>query len=479
MTSATYFLRQAAACFVGVIVAGCVSVPSNQQTQSSAPASIGDDGPFGVIVRYPTFSLPTAHAEPVMRVPGEPLEPFFAALDDLAAGKIKNVNILQLGDSHTAGDGFSGRLRTLLQEKFGNGGRGMLPPGEPFPYYRPTDVSVTAKGWAVSSSFVSHPQGPFGVTGFRARATQASALMTLQPQSGNGFEQVDIEVMLQPGGGTLIARADGVEVAHASTNDSGTSTGLMRLPLKGSTKRIELSTKGDGPVDVLSWSVGRRNSGVVLDSQGIVGTTVSIIDHWDRKTLSWELASRHPALILVVYGTNEGFGDGLSATAYAADFSRELALLHQLAPWAGILVVGPPDGEHLPAGCPSASSPKVHYTCAPLSTSDLQNYSALFRVSHPKGKACRWYEPPNLEVVRTIQQQTAFTNHVGFWDWSQVMGSACGLHKWVEADPPLAARDHIHMTNAGYSRSADALFGYLMQSYGTWQKAAQAALSAK
>jgi len=470
------------AILLGVALSGCVTVPPAGPSTSAPQASMDSDGPFGVVVRYPTFALSQAHADPAVRVPSEPLEPFFTALDDLRAGKVKTLNILQLGDSHTAGDGFSGRLRALFQQKFGNAGRGMLPPGEPFPYYRPTDVSVTSRGWSAFSSFTGHPQGPFGVTGFRARATQASALMTLQPQADgalSGFEQVDIEVMLQPGGGTLIARADGVEVAHASTRDGDVSTGLMRLPLPGPTKRIELTTKGDGPVDILAWSVGRQSPGVVLDSQGIVGTTVSIMDRWDRKTLAWELANRHPALILMVYGTNEGFADGLSATTYAADFTRALGLLHQLAPWAAILVVGPPDGEHLPAGCAGASSPKVHYDCAPLSASDLDNYAALFQVHRPKGKACRWYEPPNLATVRTVQRQIAASHHAGFWDWSQVMGQACGLHKWVNADPPLAARDHIHMTSAGYARSADALFAHLMTAYSAWQSAAQVAVSAK
>ena len=39
---------------------------------------------------------------------------------------------MQIGDSHTANDSFSGRLRELFQARFGDAGRGVLPPGVPY-----------------------------------------------------------------------------------------------------------------------------------------------------------------------------------------------------------------------------------------------------------------------------------------------------------------------------------------------------------
>lgn len=460
---------------VAVALSACVGV--RQGPYDSSDNGTGKNPlPFGVIVPHPTFEMAEAHAEVRVRVPGEPLEPFFSALDDLRLSKISTVNILQLGDSHTAGDRFSGHLRDLFQQKFGNAGRGMLPPGVPFDHYRPTNVTVTSAGWQSITSFTAHPVGPFGLAGFRAHATQAGALMTLEPKDGVAFDHVEIGVVLQPGGGTLIARADGLEVARASTRDANVSTGLLTLPIKSPAHHIELTVAGDGPVDLTSWTVGRNAPGITYDSQGIIGTTVTIMDHWDRPTLAWELANRHPSLIVLVYGTNEGFGDGLIAANYAADFTRELTMLHELAPTAALLVVGPPDGERLPAGCAGANSPRVRYGCAPLSTADLQNYDALFKVRHPRGKACRWYEPPNLAVVRSIQRQAAGSHRAGFWDWSQVMGTDCGLHNWTRLSPPLAALDHVHMTPDGYARGADALFDHLMQSYQAWQAAAHSPL---
>src|SRR6516162_2875045 len=95
---------------------------------------------------------------------GQSLASFQRSLEQLRAGKLERVSILQIGNSHTATDHFSGRLRDLFQEKFGNAGRGMMPAGYPFPYWRPYQVEVAQKGsWTVlSSNRTDYPQVPYG-----------------------------------------------------------------------------------------------------------------------------------------------------------------------------------------------------------------------------------------------------------------------------------------------------------------------------
>src|SRR5580704_618750 len=76
------------------------------------------------------------------------LAPFFAALAALEERQAQDpVRVLQLGDSHTANDSLSGRLRDRFQARFGDAGRGWLPAGIPFKYYRPHQVSVSETGW--------------------------------------------------------------------------------------------------------------------------------------------------------------------------------------------------------------------------------------------------------------------------------------------------------------------------------------------
>jgi len=59
----------------------------------------------------------------------EQLKHFFKTLKELSEGKRKKVNIVHIGDSHIQADFFSGKVRNLIQEQFGNGGLGFT-----FPY---------------------------------------------------------------------------------------------------------------------------------------------------------------------------------------------------------------------------------------------------------------------------------------------------------------------------------------------------------
>ena len=86
--------------------------------------------------------------------PAAPLLPLYRGLLPLEGhARAAPVVILQIGDSHTANDSFSGRLRELFQARFGDAGRGVLPPGVPYRYYRPARVTVTSEGWSVVSSY--------------------------------------------------------------------------------------------------------------------------------------------------------------------------------------------------------------------------------------------------------------------------------------------------------------------------------------
>ncbi len=59
----------------------------------------------------------------------EQLKHFFTSLRELSQGERKKVNIVHIGDSHIQADFFSGKVRNLIQEQFGNGGLGFT-----FPY---------------------------------------------------------------------------------------------------------------------------------------------------------------------------------------------------------------------------------------------------------------------------------------------------------------------------------------------------------
>lgn len=112
---------------------------------------------------------------------------FFYDLQRLQAGQLDHVRILQLGDSHTAGDVFSGYLRSRFHERFGDAGRGMMPPGYTYRGLRQTEVKVPqSRGWMIHNSLKTSDPGPFGISGFVATSIYAGARMAVSPIAPGG-----------------------------------------------------------------------------------------------------------------------------------------------------------------------------------------------------------------------------------------------------------------------------------------------------
>ncbi|HID99536.1 MAG TPA: hypothetical protein EYP59_04510 [Thiotrichaceae bacterium] len=388
-----------------------------------------------------------------------PLASFYRSLDRFP-GRYTQVNILHLGDSHTAGDQFSGRLRQLFQARFGSAGRGMLPVGKPFPYFRPSNVSLwQSQGWQVSNSRKTSTKGPYGLSGFRIQSADPKQAIRLKMTDGTRFDEIDIEFQRHPKGGTMVVEVDKWPFFEIRTESSRDYVDRHRLTIPGGGSRVKISPKGDGPIKLLSWTFRRNQFGIIYHSHGIVSATINVINQWSRNVVSWEMVWLEPSLIIVAYGTNEGFHDDLNWDEYKQDFQARLALLHRSAPQASIVVVGPPDANRLPRYCQK----RQEVDCEPLTPYEIEHYIALRQEKNEQ--LCRWHPPPKLNVVREIQREVAAEAGYFFWDWSTVMGGACGTHTWSQEKPRLAGKDHVHFSQRGYKLTADALFKALMADY--------------
>jgi hypothetical protein len=393
---------------------------------------------------------------------GQSLASFQRSLEQLRAGKLERVTVLQIGDSHTAGDHFSGRLRDLFQEKFGNAGRGMMPAGYPFPYWRPYQVEVQQKGgWTVlSSNRTDYPQVPYGLSGFITRSQRRDDTMTLQAKSDAAFDTVDIDFFRQPRGGHVIVTIDGRRVDEIDT--SGPAYELARKSFAvNASYSLELRTRGDGIVDIADWAVYRREKGVVLSSHGFVGAEIGLLDRWNWTNVTKQLREMSPTLIILAFGTNEGFGPPDRLGDYQSIYESRLAQFRQSLPGASIVVVGPPDSDRLPDYCNIRGASRETVGCRPLGSAEAADYSQLLRSR--SRSLCQWHPPAGLAIVKAAQQQAARRSGAYFWDWASVQGGACGADRWVGQG--LERSDHVHMYEAGYQTSADQLFTELLRGY--------------
>lgn len=362
------------------------------------------------------------------------LRPFFQQLARLEDTPRQQVHILQLGDSHTAADFMSGRLRERLQSQFGHAGRGLLPPGLPYRGIRQAGFKVNATGrWDYENSLNPRHDGPYGIAGFNATSRAAGASFTLDSETA--FDRWSVTVWQQPGGGRLDVEIDGRIVERIETG-SGSGARLLRRDTPPA-RSLRLIVADRKPVTVLDYGIENRSAGVIYDALGVVGATVSILDRWDAATVRQQIADRTPALVVLAFGTNEAYADTINEAAYAGQFVNAIRTIKAAAPNAAIAVIGPPDLLKTQAGC--------------------------------RGSACPLTPPGALQQVREIQRGLARSEGFFFWDWSAFMLASGGMAAWAEAATPLARPDRVHLTVEGYSQSADGFFTGLMQAYRDWR----------
>src|SRR5579862_5846735 len=121
------------------------------------------------------------------------------------------VRILQLGDSHTAADFFSGELRQRLQARFGVGGPGYLAAGTPRFGVRTGLFKVTASsGWTYQTLQKSDNASQFWLSGFNAVSAATGNSITYKSDKLVTFDSIEFDGIRQPQGGSVEVRLDGV-----------------------------------------------------------------------------------------------------------------------------------------------------------------------------------------------------------------------------------------------------------------------------
>src|SRR5579863_3609477 len=151
----------------------------------------------------------------------EALAPVFAKLAEQPTGAGHTVHILQIGDSHSAGDSITGPWRAALQARYGSGGRGVLPPGKPFDGFLPHGVHVDqSTGWVAESTFRTPPESSdlFGVSGFRLTASTPGAEIMLTAEPQEAFRRLIVCAEEGPGAGGYTVTLGGL-ATHVSLDN--------------------------------------------------------------------------------------------------------------------------------------------------------------------------------------------------------------------------------------------------------------------
>ena len=440
-------------------LAAALSLGGETYAQTPAPAAVPADGLSGA----------------------DTLAPFFQALQAVKTGaRTRPVHIIQIGDSHTAADHITGALRARLQANFGEGGRGALPPGRPFAAYAPRQVDIAqSDGWRLEASFlpgnwtaaqraakpgqpapVEAGPGPYGLSGWRLVSARPGATLTLTADPEASFDHATVCALAGPGAGAILVVA-GDTRERIDLDAPASATVCRAIAFKTRQSRLDLTADG-APVALLSFATF-RDGGVALSNFGVIGTTLADFAARDDTVMQAELAAYQPDLIVLAFGTNDGFEKDIDGGLYAAEVRRQIDRLKRLAPGVPVMLLGAPDANRVRPDIPEDGKADLGFVCSPLSPSEIADYSALVAEHNPE--LARWYPPVNLGVVREAQRQAAASEGAAFWDWSARMGGPCSAHHLSQADPRLVRGDHIHFTTAGGEMVGDLLSQDLIRAY--------------
>ena len=425
--------------------------PAQKPTSTQPPAQAPASEPAAKVEQPPHTLLATGIATKAVTKPkerslvydpelfdpsGTALAAFYDQLRAIERGERKHVRIAFFGASHVASDLFTNVVRNGLQRRFGDAGPGFVLPAKPYPWHRHGRVTYTrSRGFESHQVRVrSRKVQRYGLAGIALDGgTKLRALSGIQTRSSDdvpgGVSQIELYYWRQPGGGRLRVLIDGKAIAMLTTDAKTARPGYRTFEVERGEHLVELRTQADGPVRVFGVSLENAGKGVVLDTLGIPGARARYQLLWDQPLFQEHLKRRDPGLIVLAYGTNESGDDDDPIEHYEAQLTQVIERLQETVPGASCLLVGPSDRP----------------------------------IRDKKAKTIE-DRPRTLELVEA-QKRVAKAEGCAFFDLVAMMGGPLSMERWVDASPPLGARDYVHFTAKGYREVGEVLFEDMMRAY--------------
>jgi len=382
-----------------------------------------------------TLAKPTA---PLLEDSNGVLDRFYALLwrtERKEAGAVTRVT--HYGDSPTTADLITGDIREQLQARFGDAGHGFILPAKPWAWYQHRGVSLSGAGWQiVPATHLEIKDGFFGLGGvsFTAGAPARTHIHLDDP----GQSRFELYYLQQPGGGTVTvttkeatrntapdtardtatrdsaARDTAMQdktVAEIPTAGEAKTPGFALFTVAGGASNLELRT--EGPVRLFGLTAEKPGPGVVYDSLGLNGASITVLSHmFNQQHWAAELRRRNPDLVVINYGTNEADFAEFVDKHYEKELREAIRRVRAALPGASILLMSPMDRGHLTGPGEIETMPTI---------------------------------PRIVATQRSVAQETG----CAFFDTFTAMGGAGTMARWYTAEPRLVSADFIHPYPAG------------------------------
>jgi lysophospholipase L1-like esterase len=168
-----------------------------------------------------------------------------------------------------------------------------------------------------------------------------------------------------------------------------------------------------GSVRLFGISAGKPGPGVVYDSLGLNGASITVLSRiFNQEHWAAELRHRDPDLVVINYGTNEADFGQFVDHGYQKELRAAIARIRAAVPRASILVMSPMDRG---------------YRTGPGEIATM----------------------PAIPRIVAIERRVAAETGCGFFDTFAAMGGEGTMARWYAAQPRLVSADFIHPIPAG------------------------------
>jgi lysophospholipase L1-like esterase len=362
----------------------------------------------------------------------------FAEWDKLAQNK-KLFRIVHYGDSQIEMDRITSVIRERLQQRFGGGGPGWLPPLQLVPSYT---ISQSSSGnwrrlvsYGASNDRASHNR--YGVSGMLFPKDSAYASVAIQVRNkpaGQKLAQFEVAKVIvgnvqTPASITITyPKGSNTQRVRASSAEQ-----MVRWNFDTSQSRLAFGFSGDTELEVLGIAIDAP-WGIAMDNVAWRGSSGLTFTSISKASLQRTYRFLDVKMVIMQFGGNSVpyLKDKQAARNYAERFGKQIDYVRSIDSSLYILVIGPAD----------------------MSINEKGQMT-----THPQ-----------LEVLIEQMKEVANEKGAAFWSMYHAMGGYNSMARWVKNKPALGAPDYIHFSQKGAAEMSEILWQAMEREYALYAK---------
>lgn len=349
----------------------------------------------------------------------------------LAAADDTVISIVHIGDSHIQAEGSTSKTRTLLEDRFGSAGRGLVIPFRLAGTNQPNDYTISSSSSFTSAKLLKMPWAvDMGFTGIALQPKTATFDFTISVKQTADSPPRDFDrIRVFCSGATPIVTGitdRDVPALYTATADSE----VLDIALFEPSTAVTIDFQSRGECTIFGFELTNSMTGIEYSAIGNNGATYSTYN--SIGTVGRDIHALSPDLVILDMGTNEAFGKITDAQFYA-NIDRLVENIRKANPSAAILLTTPMECQRSVTTRVRRKGKKRRYTTT-------RSYKVNDNVSRMRDVILRYGAEKGIAV----------------YDWYAVAGGTGASAKWIAKG--LFAKDRIHHSWSGYALQGNLLF---------------------